>query len=253
MNADGSDAKNLTENQGQNTYPAWSRDGKKIAFISTRDGNSAIYVMDADGKNVKQLTNGERVDRAPAWSPDGKKIAFCRHLGNNWEIFVMEADGANQVNLTDDPARDADPAWSPDGKKIAFASNRSGQGYRLYVVDTDGKNVQDVSKADNRRGYVYPAWSPDGKIIAYSELIDNDVEIFLAGADGSFTKQLTKLGGLNTLAAWSADGKKMAFLHTSFDAETGSLYVMDANGNDPKEVLKDEAPVEGGRPAWQPK
>lgn len=109
INADGSDAKNLTENQGQNTYPAWSRDGKKIAFTSTRDGSSAIYVMDADGKNVKQLTNGESEDRAPAWSPDGKKIAFCRHLGNNWEIFVMDADGSNQVNLTDDPARDADP------------------------------------------------------------------------------------------------------------------------------------------------
>src|SRR5437660_5071979 len=207
----------------------------------------------ADDNNVKNLTTVGGIHFPPSWSPDGKKIAFCRHLGNNWEIYAMDADGANQTNLTIDPARDADPAWSPDGKKIAFASNRSGQGYRVYVMDADGKNVEDISKVDNPQGYVYPAWSPEGKKLAYSESVGDDIEIFVASADGSFSKQLTKQGGLNTLSAWSPDGKKIAFLHGTREMVTGSLYLMDADGNDPKEFLKDEAPVEGGRPAWKPK
>ena len=85
----------------------------KIAFVSDRDGNREIYVMDADGPNQVRLTNNARFDSAPSWSPDGSKIAFyqSREEGN-FEIYVMDADGSNQVRLTNSRSRDRHPSWS---------------------------------------------------------------------------------------------------------------------------------------------
>jgi Tol biopolymer transport system component len=250
MDLSGGDPKTLTEGATDHTDPAWSRDGKKIAFTK----GLTIHVMDADGGKVRQLTNQEKCsDRLPAWSPDGKKIAFCREFGNNWQVYVMDADGSNQKNLTETRGKDADPAWSPDGKKIAFASNRSGGGYRVYVMDADGANVKDLSGSDNPQGYTYPAWSHDGKKIYFTDAVEDALEVFVCDADGSNKKQLTKLGGTNTHAACSPDGKRVAFQHFAPDGKAASLYVMDSDGSNPKEVLKGKGPIEGGRPAWKPK
>jgi len=101
VNAKGQGARNLTRNKSENSYPAWSPDGKKIAFASDRDGTMNIYVMDADGGNLKQLTKGEDRSRCPAWSPDGKKIAFGRTVGDGCGIFVMDADGGNLKQVGD--------------------------------------------------------------------------------------------------------------------------------------------------------
>jgi TolB protein len=256
MNADGTGAVNLTQSAGDDTLPAWAPDGKKIAFTSERDGRPQIYLMDADGTSVRRLTDSESSDRAPAWSPDGKKIAFCRTANGNAEVFVMNGDGSNPINVTDHDAFDGDPAWSPDGKLIAFASNRGGQGFRLFVMDHDGKNAQQVSEANNPFGYVYPAWSPDGKAIAFTDLGKNALEVFVRDhASGKHTP-LTKLGGLNTQLAWAPGGKQAAFLHldiADYMDKVTSLYVIDADGKNAKEILKREVPLEGGRPAWKPK
>ena len=67
----------------------------QIAFVSNRDGNSDIYVMDVHGGNPRQLTNDPATDRDPAWSPDGKRIAFESDREGNWDIYMMDADGNN--------------------------------------------------------------------------------------------------------------------------------------------------------------
>jgi len=74
MNADGSNQKNLTDNQASDRHPVWSPDGSKIAFCSSRDGNYEIYVTNADGSNQTRLTNNKNDDFDPVWSPDGSKI-----------------------------------------------------------------------------------------------------------------------------------------------------------------------------------
>ena len=247
MDADGGDAQKLTDSKVFNTFPAWSPDGKTIAFCRYEEGQpSSIWVMDADGTNVKQLTRGP--DRAPAWSPDGNLIAFCR----NGEIHVMEPDGANQVNLTKNETFDADVAWSPDSKKLAFSSSRSGEGFKIYVMDADGENVNEITKAGNLLGFAYPAWSPDGKKIVYADQDENNLEIFVCDPDGDNVKQLTKLGGKNTYAAWSPDGKQIMFRRLENEV-AGALYVMNADGGNQKAVLKLEDTIEGCRPAWKPK
>ena len=93
----------------------------KIAFISTRDDNAEIYVMDTNGTDTGRLTKHPAIDSYPAWSPGGAKIAFTsiRRNGATHEIYIMDADGKRPVRLTTNnqpvPAFDESPAWSPDG------------------------------------------------------------------------------------------------------------------------------------------
>ena len=95
-----------------NLHPDWSPDGTKIAFVSTRDGNNEIYVMNANGSNPTNLTNHSASDLFPTWSPDGTKIAFVSGRDGNAEIYVIDTDGANPINITNDPANDTTPSWS---------------------------------------------------------------------------------------------------------------------------------------------
>ena len=85
MNADGTNIINLTNHPAADTYPAWSPDGRQIAFSSDRNGNLEIYVMNADGTNPIKLTNHPAVDRVPDWSPDGMRIAFSTNRDGDWE------------------------------------------------------------------------------------------------------------------------------------------------------------------------
>jgi Tol biopolymer transport system component len=105
MNADGTGQRNLTRSPAYAYYSsaAWSPDGRKMAFVSDRDGNGEIYVMNADGSAQRRLTRNPASDGPPVWSPDGRKIAFVRvtdDLTFGSEIYVMNADGSGQVKLT---------------------------------------------------------------------------------------------------------------------------------------------------------
>ena len=99
---------------------AWSPDGRKLAFVSRRDGNSEIYVINADGSEQENLTQHPARDSHPSWSRDGRKLAFVSRRDGNSEIYVMNADGSGLRNVTRAPSNDLDPAWSPDGRAIAF-------------------------------------------------------------------------------------------------------------------------------------
>ena len=112
MNADGSGQRNLTHNPASDSAFAWSPDGRRIFFVSKRDGSWEVYTMNPDGSGQRQLTRNASAT-GPAWSPDGRKIAFVSRRDGNSEVYVMNADGGGQRNLTRNAAFDNNPAGHP--------------------------------------------------------------------------------------------------------------------------------------------
>jgi TolB protein len=119
MNADGSGQTNLTNHPGADLETAFSPDGSKIAFASSRGGNFDVYVMNADGSGPTRLTDDPMIDVDPAFSLDGSKIAFRSNRAGNDDVYVMNADGSGQTNLTNHPATDSVPDWGPATDSVA--------------------------------------------------------------------------------------------------------------------------------------
>src|SRR2546426_1083458 len=123
------------------SQPAQAVSNGKIAFVSDRDGDSAIYVMNADGTGQKRLTNDTHGDVEPAFSPYGTKIAFSSNRDGilegdpqNYEIYVMNIDGSNQQRRTNNTAGDENPAWSHDGTKIVFERPGGNAYVQIFVT-----------------------------------------------------------------------------------------------------------------------
>jgi Tol biopolymer transport system component len=132
VNIQGQDPKTLTKS-ALNHWPAYSPNGKQVAFGSSRDGDFDLYVMDADGGNVRRLTKSPGIDMRPAWSPDSKRITFTSNRDGNYEIYVMDSEGANQRRITHNSERDDFPAWHPDGQRLVIVCERAGRS-DLYLV-----------------------------------------------------------------------------------------------------------------------
>jgi len=168
--------------------PAWSPDGRQLAYSAAQASGSDLFVMNADGTGKQRLTEDKAIDGGPAWSPDGRQIAFLTSRDGDWEIYVMEADGSNVRRLTNQAGQDHSPSWSPDGARIAFVSDRDGN-EEIYVMAADGANPQRLTNSEAEEWF--PAWSPDGKRIAFSSSRDGNQEIYVMNADGSDPTRLT--------------------------------------------------------------
>jgi len=122
--------------------PAWSPDGRQIAFASLRDGDWDIYVMNANGSDQRLLTNNDDTDAYPAWSPDGQYIAFSSNPSGNLDVYVMRADGSKVTQLTDHPTDEYPPKWAP---AQAAPGDQPTFGPPFCARDTDNDGVIDTS------------------------------------------------------------------------------------------------------------
>lgn len=155
----------LTPNLKTAQRPAFSADGKKIAFeVTDANGATNIVVMDANGANQRPLTNTDAYDGQASFNPSGDHIAFTARNGNQSDIFTIALADGQLTRLTESGAQSAMPAWSPDGKRIAYVSNKSGIA-QLWVMNADGSNPQQLTNIPS--GADQPKWSPDGSWLAF--------------------------------------------------------------------------------------
>ena len=229
MDGDGRNQRRLTVHPTIDQYPTWSPDGKKIAFVSNRNGGYIqIWVIDADGKNPIRLTDG-LWDQHPAWSPDGTKIAYDVLL-NPWDndkwnrtIYVMDSDGRNHRKLIKRPKWDRYPSWSPDGNRIVFSSGKTAPQHEIHVIDADGRHSRQFTRDAGHKGM--PSWSPDGRHIAY---VGNHV-IWVMDSDGKNQRRLTNIVG-DEHPTWSPQSDAISFQSYGRGDRRGIYLVDVTNG-----------------------
>jgi serine/threonine-protein kinase len=232
---DAGEMNRMTFDPAEESEPAWSPNGSKLAFASNRAGNWDVYTLTADG--TTQLTVDEADDREPAWSPDGRKLAFASNRAGNWNIYTLTADGTEQVTL--DKADDREPAWSPNGRKLAFASNRAGN-WDIYALTADGTEQLTLDKADDRE----PAWSPDGRKLAFASNRGGNWDIYLLTATG--TEQMTYDQAEDRLPGWSSDGTQLLFVSNRHGR--AQIFSLDGSG----QVVPLDCPGGCTAPDWAP-
>lgn len=242
----------------ENTYPAWSPDGTKIVFESTRDGpDPDIFLMDADGTNVVQLTDNDVSDANPVFTPDGRYIVYASEQDGNEEVHRMRIDGSEKRNLTQHPGADGHPRVSADGRLIYFNSNRSSDpatfargsmdrehNHEIYTMTLEGGDVRRIT--DLPDWDTYPAVSPDGTQLLWRRIAPaggksvsgRNSEVFWMDLRTGAQKNLTDHQSYDGWPAWSPDGKRIAFAsnraNTAFEAF--DIYVAEAGGSNPTRV-----------------
>lgn len=160
MNPDGTDQFRLTNSTDSESSPAFSPDGRKIAYISRQTSGASsgvIKIMNADGTNQTVLTTTSSVAEL-SWSPDGEKLAFV----DAGEIFTIKINGSDRTNLTRNMGRDSGPAWSPDGSRILFI-RVLGDYAKLHTMNSaDGNDVKVLTEVSPFADDSSPGWSPAG-------------------------------------------------------------------------------------------
>ena len=246
MRIDGSDPRQLTRNDADDTSPSWSPDGKGIAFVTDRDGNREIYVMQADGNEQINLTAHPAEDSSPSWSPDGASIAFASYRDGNWEIYIMDVDGGDPVRLTTNDTADYSPCWSPDGSQIAYASRQDGN-WEIYTMQRNG-TTQGRLTFDEATDFA-PYWSPDGSRIAFESYRDGNMEIYVVSPDGSGLANVTDASTTDDHGpSWDPTGEKIAF----FSNRDGGwdIFSMKADGTGKANLTLSQSADQS--PAWSP-
>jgi len=163
---------------GDNSYPVWSPDGSKIIYaVWTDEKKYSIYIMNKDGSGKTPVMDTLVNEREADWSADGHEVIFVSDKDGNDEIYKINLDTQVIDRLTFTPYAEAFPHWSPDGNNISFASSNDGGPMHIFVMDSNGKNLRQVTNSHVNDVDAHPIWCPDGACIVFFRLVPSKLLI----------------------------------------------------------------------------
>ncbi|MCS6764459.1 MAG: Tol-Pal system beta propeller repeat protein TolB [Candidatus Protistobacter heckmanni] len=227
--ADGGDPQIALTSNEPIISPAWSPDGRRVAYVSFEQRKPAVYVHDlVTGKRIL-LSNQKGKNSAPAWSPDGKRVALALSRDGNTQVYMINADGSGLRRLSASNAIDTEPQFSPDGASIYFTSDRGGAPQIYRMSSEAGEKGGSAQRVTFTGGFnTSPRVSPDGKRLAYISRVGGAYRLHVQdlssgeayaltdtsadespsfSANGQYLLYATRVGGRGVLAAVSVDGK----------------------------------------------
>src|SRR5215217_238769 len=210
INPDGSTPANLTNHPSQDSAPAFSPDGSRIAFVSDRDGDQEVYVMNADGSGQTRLTRAAGSDTNPAFAADGSRIAFTSERDGNQEIYVIGIDGTGETRLTTSAANEDGATYSADGTLLAYTTDQDGD-WEIYAMAPDGSDP--VRLTDNTGNDTSPSFASDSRELAFTSNRDGGIaQIYMMNRDGSGQLNVTNDAASQDSfdPAFSPDGARIA-------------------------------------------
>ncbi|BCS33379.1 protein TolB [Luteitalea sp. TBR-22] len=183
-----------------NFLPAFAPDGSKIAFMTNRDGNMEIYVVNRDGSNLRRVTRHPGNDSTPTWSPAGNQIAFTSDRSGSPQIYIVDADGIGQPRRITNESWADRATWSPAPyNEIAYAG-RNGPGFDIKIFGLEQGQIRTIT--DSTGSNESPSWAPNGRHLAFASTRAGRTQIFTIARDGNDLRQVTKSGN-NVQPSWS--------------------------------------------------
>jgi len=242
---DGYDPRQFTKTGAISMFPAWSSDGRWLAYTDYKRGRPDLFITNIKNKQ-ETVVSFDGFSITPAWVPGQFALAASLSHQGNPAIYLLSGSGKILRKLTRHWGIDVAPTYSPDGKKFAFVSNRSGSP-QIYIQNVKDGKVRRLTYEGKYNSW--PQWSPGGNYIAYVGSHNTFSDVYVIRADGTGRKQLTRNAGYNESPTWSPDGTLIAF--SSGREGPLRIYVMNANGTDQRRLLVLKG--EQSNPSWSPR
>jgi TolB protein len=230
-----------------NLLPAWTPDGKVIAFTSFRDGGGAhLYVVDTLSQKLRSLVLMGDFATGATYSADGSRLLFSASQNDNTDVYLAQPDGSGARRITDSRGIDISASWSPDGRRVAFVSDRAGTP-QIYAMAADGSDARRLTFQGNYNQE--PAWSPKGDLIAFSGRDEHRVfDLYTIAVDTGKVTRLTQNQGTNEKPAWAPNGRYLLFSSTRSGKR--QIWMTQLDGSNPRQVTSEK--VGASDPAWGP-
>jgi TolB protein len=241
---DGGNIEKFSDTKDITLSPAWSSDGKWIAYTSYQKGKPDLYIKHLfEDRGAVVAKKG--INITPAWCPGEFALAATLSFAGDQEIYMLTGAGKIIKRLTRKWGIDVSPSFSPDGKKMCFVSKRSGTP-QIYIKDLGAGHVERLTFEGKYN--TTPSWSPKGDKIAYSLMENGQFNIYVIDIDGKNSIQLTQDAGDNESPSWSPDGTLITFSSTR--EGISRIYIMTSFGTDQRRLLVLQG--EQSNPKWSP-
>jgi TolB protein len=244
--ADGYNPQTVVRSDKPLMSPAWSPDGRKLAYVSFERGNSSIVVQDIATGARETVASFKGINGAPSFSPDGRKLAMALSRSGNPEIYVMDLGSRALTQLTNQFGIDTEPTWSADGSRIYFTSDRGGRP-QIYQVASTGGSATRVSFQGSYNAR--PTVSSDGKKIAMAQGSGNNYRIALMDSTlGTARWSMLSPGSQDESPSFAPNAAMV--LYAASEGGRGVLYAVSADAR-----VRQRLVVSGGdvrEPAWGP-